>query len=71
MTKIFRVEIIIRHRVPNIRLVGPNHPHHNLPTDFVVDYIRVSMMRKGSSASTVVNQGMHLETVQWPRLILG
>jgi len=46
---IFREVMVLGHRVPNIKPVGPSQLHHILFMDFVVDFIIVSMMREGTN----------------------
>lgn len=50
MTIILMVAIIIGYKVPNLKLVGPNQLHPILSIDFMVDYIRVTMMKERISS---------------------
>lgn len=57
------------HRVPNLRLVGLIQLHYVLLIGSMVIYIRIFVMREGIGTSTVVSQGICLETILLVRFL--
>lgn len=58
---IFRVVILLGHKVLNIRLVGPNRHQLTLLIDFVVSIIMVCVRRGGTNVIDMIKLGISNE----------